>query len=208
MRNSGRDFLLVGVTGGIGSGKSAAAQLLSHLGRHTISADVVAKSLMTEDASLRSAITRQFGGSAYHHDGTLNRPFLAQTVFSDPRQRKALERLVHPPTIAFIHHQAASLPAAQRRPYMVVEAALIFESGFDKDLDRVIVVVAEEETCTRRIMARDHLSASEVAGRMRAQMSPTLKARRADFVIENNGSIDELRSRIVFIDRLLQQMVP
>jgi dephospho-CoA kinase len=208
MPSSVRDFLLVGLTGGIGSGKSAAADMFKELGRRTFSADAIAKALMAEDVGVRDAIIGRFGPGAYAPDGTLNRAFLANTIFSDVRSRKALERIVHPPTIAFIQRCAASLSLDQRRPYVVVEAALIYESGFDKDLDCVIVVDADEQTRVQRIMARDRLSSGDVAARMQAQMAPASKARRADFVIANNGGLDELRSRVLFIDRLLRHMVP
>jgi dephospho-CoA kinase len=156
---------------------------------------------------VQRAVAARFGSESYLADGSLNRPFLAKTIFSSQRARKALEKIVHPATIAEIHRQIAALDDQMRRPYVVVEAALIYESGFDNDLDHVVVIEADEADRMQRLVHRDGLSREDVFRRFKAQMGPTEKSRKADFVIRNCGTVEDLRMKVKFIDTVLRKMV-
>lgn len=174
-------MLKIGLTGGIGSGKSVVAKIFSVLGIPIYSADEASKRLMVEDEVLKSAITYHFGSAAYT-DGILNRHFLADLVFNDSEKLSLLNSLVHPATIA----DAAAWMQKQVAPYIIKEAALIFESGSNKSLDYIIGVDAPEEVRVKRVMARDNVSARQVKERMNKQMDEQEKLRLCDYVIVNN----------------------
>lgn len=201
-----RGYLRVGVTGGIGAGKSEVCALFAARGRVVLSADRVARDMMESDPEIMSGVRRLFGAEAYHPDGTLKRELVAQAVFSDPRQRKQLDALVHPPVISALLHAMDTLPAAQRAPYTVVEAALLYESGMHKSLDAVIVVHASEAVRMERLLGRDGSTRAEILKRFRAQLPAGDKRERADFVIVNEGSPASLREKVVFFDMLLTRM--
>ncbi|MEO8110345.1 MAG: dephospho-CoA kinase [Ginsengibacter sp.] len=174
-------MLKIGVTGGIGSGKSVVTQMFAVLGIPVYYADEASKRLMAEDEKLKSTIIHHFGSGAYT-DGILNRHFLANLVFNDSEKLSILNSLVHPATIA----DAAAWMQKQKAPYVIKEAALIFESGSNKDLDYVIGVDAPKELRIQRAMARDNISAAQVKERMKKQMDEGEKLRLCDYIIVNN----------------------
>ena len=174
-------MLKIGLTGGIGSGKSIVAQMFAVLGIPVYFADEVSKRLMVENEELKSAITSHFGNGAYT-DGILNRPYLANLVFNDGEKLSLLNSLVHPATIA----DAAAWMQKQAAPYIIKEAALIFESGSNKDLDYVIGVDAPKELRINRAVARDNVSTTQVEARMNKQMDEDEKLGLCDYIIVNN----------------------
>lgn len=174
-------MLRVGLTGGMGSGKSTVARILEVLGVPVYYADAAAKRLMEDDPSLRDAIARTFGADAYR-DGRLDRAWLAAQVFPDPAKTLQLNNLVHPATLA----DARKWMERQTSPYAVKEAALIFESGSEAGLDIVIGVKADEETRIRRVMRRDGISREQALQRMRRQMDEDDKMSRCDRVLVND----------------------
>jgi len=194
---------LVGVTGGIGSGKSEVCRILGALGRTVISADAVAHALTEGDPAVRAAIVRAFGQEIYGPDGALRRGELARIVFGDDARRKALDAIVHPKVFASLEEALSRLPAAAQRPYVVVEAALVFESGMDRRLDATVLVRAAEEVRMERVMRRDGMARPDVLARMRAQIAPASAAAKADVIIDNDGTIGGLEERVVFVDRML-----
>jgi dephospho-CoA kinase len=198
---------LVGVTGGIGSGKSAVCLCFERLGRVVMSADRIARDLTETDAGVRRAIMEKFGAAIYGQDGRLRRSELARIVFAHPAKLRALNAIVHPFVFSSLNDAFLRLPACSGRPYVVVEAALIFESGMDKDLNATVVVNAPEEMRIDRIARRDNLAREEIIARMRAQMSPGEISRRGDFVVENSGAEGDLIERVKFIDRVLTLML-
>jgi dephospho-CoA kinase len=173
-------MLRVGLTGGMGSGKSTVAGILEVLGVPVYYADAAAKRLMEEDPSLRDAITRTFGTEAYRN-GRLDRAWLAAKVFPDPAQTLVLNKLVHPATLA----DARRWMERQSAPYAVKEAALIFESGSEAGLDLVVGVRADMETRIRRVMRRDGITRDQALQRMRRQMDEDDKMSRCDKVLIN-----------------------
>jgi dephospho-CoA kinase len=193
---------LVGVTGGIGSGKSSVCTIFAELGRTVISADNVAHHLTERDPAVRDAIMKAFGGQIYDARG-LKRKELASIVFSDPVRRKKLDKIVHPRVFDAIGGMVSQLPVAATLPYVIIEAALIFESGMDTILDATVLVRASEEHRLARIEARDGLSEAEVRMRFQSQNRPETNSRKAGYIIENDGPAEALFEKVRFIDRIL-----
>ncbi len=177
-------MLKVGLTGGIGSGKSLVAELFGLLGVPVLHADDTAKYLMENDAALQQDIVRTFGKEVYEN-GRLNRPFLASIVFNDPARLEKLNALVHPATIAFGNAWAAR----QQAPYIIKEAAIFFESGSYKEMDKMIGVSAPYELRLQRAMQRDSATEAEIKKRMDKQMNEEEKMSRCDYIIRNDGTV-------------------
>ncbi len=205
---SKRDYLLVGVTGGIGSGKSLVCSLFAGLGRTVLNADTIAQEISDTDREVRGCIAELLGPATYPGGGNMDRKFVASRVFSNHALLKKLNAIVHPPVISEIERTAEALPASQRHPFVVVEAALVYESGMDDLLDRVIVVDAEEETRVRRVMERDGITRDAVLLRIAAQLPAAKKVARADFVIRNDSDAAAMEEKVRFIDTLLTTMAP
>lgn len=190
----------IGITGGIGSGKSMVAGIFSVLGIPVFDADTEAKRIMETDAELRAAISDSFGEDAYQ-DGKLNRKFLASVVFSDPYQLERLNALVHPAAIA-----AADVWALQQHaPYVVKEAALFFEAGSATGIDYMIGVYAPQHIRIKRVLDRDGVSREEVLARMNRQIQEEIKMRLCDFVIMNDEQQLVIPQVLKLHERFLQQ---
>ncbi len=185
----------LGVTGGIGSGKSTACRMLEEQGARVFYADAEAKRLMQEDDALQTAIAETFGADTYDAEGTLNRARLAAVVFSDEEKLQQLNALVHPKVFEAFG-QAKEQAEADGVELLVHEAALIFESGGDAHLDAVAVVDAPVDVRIRRVTARDGASEAEVRARMSHQLPPAELRQRADYVLDNSGSTAELRRQV------------
>lgn len=174
-------MLKIGLTGGIGSGKSTVAKIFEVLGIPVLYADDVAKELMNFDEALKQSIKEKFGEAAYV-EGLLDRKYLSKLVFDNSEKLQLLNSLVHPVTIAY----AASWMQQQNAPYSIKEAAILFESNSNIGLDYVIGVTAPEELRIKRIIARDKVTDAEVRQRMSRQMNDEEKMKRCDFVICNH----------------------
>lgn len=175
-------MLKIGVTGGIGSGKSTICQVFELLGIPVFYADAEAKKLMLEDEKLKSAISDTFGAASYLADGSLNRTYLAEIVFNDENQLASLNKLVHPAVFKAFNHWAEAQTAA----YVVKEAALLFESGSYRLCDKNILVTAPEALKIARIIQRDQIGEEEIRARMARQMSDEEKLPLADIVLKND----------------------
>lgn len=177
--------LKIGITGGIGSGKSLICQIFAVMGVPTYNADLEAKLIMTQSAAVRRQLIEAFGADTYLPNGDVNRPFLSQQVFQDAQKLSILNGIVHPAVI----QAAADWAAAQKFPYSLKEAALLFESGSYKKLDYTIMVTAPVETRIARVMQRDHAAREQVEARIAQQLSDDEKIKLADFVIINDGKV-------------------
>lgn len=202
-KRSEHSVFRVGVTGGIGSGKSTVCSILASMGRHVLQADELARRLTDTLPEIRSEITSHFGNDIYRMDGNLDRKKLAGIVFSNPSERAVLDGIIHPHVFKAIDSETKRLSPARKVPYIVIEAALVYETGMDERLDHVIVVHADEEVRVRRVMERDGVTRDEVLLRLGSQMDQAEKVKLADFVIENSGTEEELRQRVIFVDRVL-----
>lgn len=194
------------MTGGIGAGKSTVCAAFARRGRVVVSADTVARTVMESDTAVRKRIIGICGPGAYGAEGTLHARYIADVIFEDAKKRAAVNATVHPVVIRRITAEIDALPDEQRHPYVLVEAALLYESGMEEDLDAVLVVHASEELRLARTMARPGATAGDAARRMRAQMPAEKKRGRADFVIVNEGSVEALDERVAFFDTLFTRM--
>ena len=173
-------MLKIGLTGGIGSGKSTVAAIFEVLSIPVYYADAASKELMLSE-KIRSAIEKDFGSEVYK-DGNLDRKYLAEIVFKDQHKLELLNSIVHPATI----EDANDWIAKQNAPYIIKEAALIFESDAYQFLDLVIGVRSPQELRIERAMKRDNISRENVLLRMNKQMNEEEKMQRCDFIIEND----------------------
>jgi dephospho-CoA kinase len=174
-------MLKIGITGGIGSGKSTVAKMFEVLGIPIYNADDAAKRLMNSDVALKQKLITQFGPKIYL-SGVLNRPYLSEIVFNNPELLEQLNSIVHPATLA----DAAKWMQNQTAPYAIKEAALVFESGAHEHLDKIIGVFAPAELRIERVLARDNLTRDEIIMRMNKQINETIKMRLCDYVVIND----------------------
>ena len=179
-------MLRIGITGGIGSGKSTASRLFQALGAPVYDADSRARWLMENDDELRRHLTAAFGPRTYNAAGRLNRPLLAGTVFNNPSLLAQLNALVHPRVGTDFEHWAAA-QAQAGYAYVLKEAALLFETGSYKQLDQIITVFAPLLVRQARVLRRDpHRSHADVQAIMAKQLGEDEKMQRADHVLTND----------------------
>ena len=190
--------LRIGITGGIGSGKTTVARIFEVLGIPVYYADDAAKRIMNEDETLKKEIIKNFGEQSYI-DGKLNREYLGSIVFKDKKKLTVLNALVHPATI----RNSNAWMKCQKTHYAIREAALIFESGAQAQLDYVIGVSAPVELRIQRAMLRDNLTREQVMERMDRQINETIKMRLCDFVIVNDEKKPVIPQVLKLHERLL-----
>ena len=193
-------MIKIGLTGGIGSGKSTVAHIFETLGIPVYYADAASKRLMNENGDLKNKIKAAFGKEAYTND-LLNRKYLSDIVFKDPEKIKLLNAIVHPATIK----DAGAWMQMQTTPYVIKEAALIFESGSNRDLSYVIGVKSPAELRIKRAMARDNISAAQVQARIDRQMDEEEKMRLCDYVIVNDEH-QMLIPQVLALHELISQL--
>lgn len=185
----------LGITGGIGSGKSTVCRLFEELGARVFYADAAAKRLMNDDARLRAGIVDAFGERSYDASGRLDRAYLASQVFGDEGRLAVLNALVHPRVFEAFEEERRRAKA-EGVELLLKEAALIFETGGERLLDAVAVVDAPVELRIRRVMERDGVTAEQVRARMTHQLPAEELRRLADYVIENDGDLKRLRAQV------------
>ena len=174
-------MLKIGLTGGIGSGKTTVAHIFETLGIPVYYADDAAKRLMNTNEELKSLIIQHFGNESYQQ-GELNRKYIASIVFNDKEKLELLNSLTHPITM----QDALVWMNKQTTPYVIKEAALLFESGAAEQLDYIIGVYASQHIRVKRVMDRDKTSIDEVMKRITRQIDEEMKMKLCDFVITNN----------------------
>ena len=175
-------MLKIGITGGIGSGKTTICRVFEALSIPVFNADEVAKMIMVTDRDLVEGIKARFGEKAYFNNGELNRKFLSDIVFNDSQALQSLNQLVHPAAIRAFNEWALK----QNSKYCLHEAAILFESGAYKSCDQSILVYAPEDLRIQRVLKRDGIREQEVRARIDKQMPEEEKRKLADFVIVND----------------------
>lgn len=174
----------LGLTGGIGSGKTLVCQIFEKLGIPVYYADTAARDLMNTDPELKAGIRQMFGDEAFGEEG-LNRQYLADSVFGDPEKLSGLNALVHPAVRTDFLRWSLQQKGS---PYVLEEAAILFESGASTEMDLTVLVYAPEELRINRVMKRDGLRREDVLKRMAHQLSEEQKKEMADHVLINDGS--------------------
>ena len=188
---------IIGLTGGIGSGKTTIAKMFEALGVPVYYADTEARELMHSSADLRRGIIKLIGEKAYKKDG-LNRPYIAQIVFRDKTKLNELNALVHP----LVENHFKNWVKLQDSPYVVQENALIFENMKQSSFDAIITVTAPFNKRLERVMKRDGVSKQQVVERIENQLNDELKIKQATFVI-NNTTLDKCKDQVNFIHKQL-----
>ncbi|MBC8175246.1 MAG: dephospho-CoA kinase [Candidatus Marinimicrobia bacterium] len=189
-------MLKVGVTGGIGSGKSAVSKRLAELGAYVFDADWEAKKILDENETVQEQLIQEFGTDIQNPDGTINRKKLARKGFSNEENQAILNAIIHPFVFDAIDEVYEKLKKTKKHPIFVVDAALIYESGLDQHLDYVITVIAQYGLRLKRAMSRSNLTREEVVKRMDLQLPDNTKVQMADFIIDNNESEEKLYKQV------------
>jgi dephospho-CoA kinase len=181
--------MIIGLTGGIGSGKTTVAALFAQKGAFVIDTDVIAREIVQSDSPMLEAIRQEFGNEIILPDGSLDRPALARIIFGNEAKRTKLNQLTHPEILKRV---LAIIGAQPSESIIVVVVPLLFESGFDRSCDRSVAVIASPELRRHRLQERDGLSVSEVEARMRAQLPDAEYEKRADIIVRNEDNLTAL----------------
>ena len=210
----GGNILILGITGNIASGKSTVSRELARLGAVVVDADQLSREVVESGSSVLKKMVKVFGAEILKHDGVLDRDKLGQMVFADVKVRAMLERIVHPEIAKKSIERLQELKQRTDIPLIVYEAPLLFEVGAESRVDQVLVVKIDHDEQLKRLQVRDGLSKVAAQQRMAAQMPQQEKLTRADFVVDNTGSIEEtlkqvdlLWSRLVAPGRMLEASV-
>jgi dephospho-CoA kinase len=202
---SGRP-LRIGLTGGIGSGKSVVARLLRDLGAAVVDADAIAREVVAPGLPAYDGIVEAFGPGVLRADGTIDRPALGARIFADAEARRTLNVLTHPHIRRRMAEEAAQLSSLPGVDVIVFEIPLLLETtdGRDLELDGIVVVDATEAARVARLVARNGLTEAGARRRLAAQIPLSQKVARADWVIDNNGSPDQTRGQVEALWKVLQ----
>lgn len=195
-------MLTIGITGGIGSGKSTVCRVFRVLGIPVFQADIVARKLQDEDPWIKKNLIELFGSEIYAENGTLNRKKLAGIIFNNPVDLENVNQLIHPA----VHREFENWKEKILQfPYVLYEAAILFETGSAVGFDYTILVVADEDERLQRVMKRDGISAEAIQQRMKNQMKDAEKIILADFIIENNDN-QLIIPQILKLDQILKSI--
>lgn len=189
-------MLRVGLTGGPGAGKSNVSRLLGDRDVPIVDVDRAGKWVVEQNQTVRADLRETFGDDYFDADGRLKRKRLGQTVFADPDALKALNRIVHPPMIERVYQQVKGIEQQNSFPYLVVDAALLYELELHTKMHSVVTVYASLHVCLQRLQNRDGLSERQALQRIRAQLPAEEKRDRADIVIANEGSLEVLEQQV------------
>lgn len=189
-------MLFYGLTGGIGTGKSTASRMFSELGAHIIDADKIARDILPAGSPLLKIITQTFGKDILNDDGSLNRERLGRIVFSDKMLLGKLNVLTHSYIIKNIREEKAELEKNHSDGIIILDAPLLYETKLERSVEKVIVVFSTREIQLKRLIGNRGMSKEDAENRINSQMPVEEKAKRADYVIDNNGAIDDMRVQV------------
>lgn len=188
--------MIVGLTGGIASGKSTVTKILRELGAYVVDADVWARTVVSPGSDGLKKIVETFGGEVLHKDGSLNRPALGGIVFHDDEARHKLNAITHPRVRDGMKEETEQFFAEHPNEPIVWDVPLLFEGDTKNLVDTTVLVYVDADTQLRRLMERDGLSERDALARIRSQMSLDEKRQLARYVIDNRGGIDQTREQV------------
>lgn len=186
-------MLIIGLTGNIGCGKSSLSKIFMDKGIDVVDADIVSRQIF-EDEELLQTVFEKFGPSIKNNDGSLNRKALGNIVFNDDEKLIELNNITHPRIKEKIFNQIRNLEE-QGKPIVILDGALLVETGYLDDVDKLIVVTCDEEIQIERIKKRDNCTKLEALSRIKSQMSQVEKVKYADYTIDNSDTIEELKNK-------------
>lgn len=199
-------MLIVGLTGGVASGKSVVSQILKEEGAYLVDADQVARELVEPRRPTYNKLIKAFGKEILQKDGSIDRRKLAVKIFSDPKQRDLLNRILHPRIKKEMDRQVKAIGQKDPKAIVVIDAPLLIETGYHREMDKVIVVTTTKAQQMERLKKRAAMD-QEVAKRVIASQVPTEeKVKVADFVIRNEGSLEETEGRTKQVFRMLKRL--
>lgn len=188
--------MIIGLTGGIASGKSLVSGELKKLGAHIIDADIIAREIVKPGSPAYDDIVREFGAGILNEDSSIDRKALGKIVFADKEKLHKLNRITHPRIIEKINEKIKELNDNHKDPVIIVDIALLIEVGLHKDMAKVMVVYSDEKTQIERLKKRDNLSEQEAQQRLKAQMPMAEKLGYADYVINNTGTVEQTKEHV------------
>lgn len=195
--------MIIGLTGGIASGKSTVSALLVSKGARLVDADVIAREVMLPGHEVLAAAVKQFGSEILFSDGTLNRGKLGDIVFQDPAALQALNNLTHPAIRREIKDRMNSMEEEDPKKLIIVDIPLLFESGLENMFHEILVVYVPREVQIARLMERNGLSLEQAEARLNAQMNIEAKRNKADYIIDNSGELAHTEQQVAVLwDRL------
>jgi len=201
-----RKSIVVGVTGGIGSGKSEVCRLLHAMGAQVLSADLIAREIIDTHPDVKRRIRKAFGENIYKDNGHLDRMAMASLIFDDDRLKISLNRIVHHVVLKDLRKKILSSKSSKGPRILVVEAALIYEAHAEGLFDVIVVVDADEQMQVDRISERNGITRNQVQQRITSQLPSQAKAAKADFVIHNTRSLETLKENCTFLFKLLRTL--
>jgi dephospho-CoA kinase len=187
--------MILGVTGGIATGKSSVTRLFRAMGFPVVNADELAREVVAPGTGTLNEIVAQFGSAVLLDDGSLDRERLSQLIFSDDAARSRLNKITHPAIAKLAETRLAEL-VANGAKFVVYEAPLLYEAGAENRVDKVLVVTADADVQKKRLMKRDGIDAQTAELRINAQMPLADKVSRADFVVDNSESLSETSRQV------------
>ena len=188
-------MLIVGLTGGAATGKTAVSQVLREEGAYIIDADQIARELVQPHRPAWNEIIRAFGKEILQEDRSIHRKELADKVFADPKQRKVLNQILHPRIKEEIARRTREIGQKDHKAIVVIDAPLLVELGMHRNVDRLVVVTSTRAQQMERLKKRDGRSTEEALGLLSSQMPVKEKEKLADFVVRNEGSLEEMKKR-------------
>ncbi|MFD5018327.1 dephospho-CoA kinase [Paenibacillus sp. NPDC058367] len=195
--------MIIGLTGGIASGKSTVSALLVSKGARLVDADVIAREVMLPGHEVLAAAVKQFGSKILSPDGTLNRGKLGDIVFQDPAALQALNNLTHPAIRREIKERMNSMEEEDPKKLTIVDIPLLFESGLENMFHEILVVYVPREVQIARLMERNGLSLEQAEARLNAQLDIETKRNKADYIIDNSGELAHTEQQVAVLwDRL------
>lgn len=194
----------IAITGGVASGKTTVSQFFRELGAFVVSADAIVHELLHTATDLKQKVIRQLGTDILEN-GQISRTKVAERVFKDPEQLKALEEILHPAVLKRIEELYKSVTESGKYTSFVVEIPLLFEIGGESFYDVVVAVIADEAIARRRF-EKAGFQKQEYDQRMKRQISPYQKSARADYILYNNSSLDDLKRQVASLNNTFQKM--
>ena len=199
--------ILIGLTGSIGSGKSLAASYFKEFGAYIIDADSISREVVEPNNVAWKEVSLEFGAEFFNPDQTLNREKIANEIFKNPKKRIILENIIHPRVFVIEQQLYKSHQLSDPNAIVIIDAALLIESNNYKNMDRVIVVNCSTSIQIQRVIGRNGKSAESVKSRLKTQMALEEKLKYADYTINNEGTREELKSQVLSLYRLLENLV-